>query len=101
MALDIMYLRGISNTVLFLYIYCFSLYIKCYLFNKEKEYKSLGKYLLVHVIPAIIGIVFYPVSIYQIFFSYRGLGASDTGRSLITNLKYYSDAILKMFNLEK
>lgn len=68
---------------------------------RKKEYKSLGKYLLVHVIPAIVGIVFYPVSIYQIFFSYRGLGASDTGRNLITNLKYYSDAILKMFNLEK
>ncbi len=68
---------------------------------RKKEYKNLGKYLLVHVIPAIIGIAFYPVSIYQIFFSYRGFGAEDTGRSILTNLKYYSDAILKMFNLEK
>lgn len=67
----------------------------------KKEYQKAGKYLLVHVIPAVIGIIFYPVSIYQIFFSYRGLGAEDDGRSLLTNLKYYNNALLKMFSLEK
>lgn len=67
----------------------------------KKEYQKVGKYLLVHVIPAVIGIIFYPVSIYQIFFSYRGLGAEDNGRSLLTNLKYYNNALLKMFSLEK
>lgn len=67
----------------------------------KKEYQKTGNYLLVHVIPAVIGIAFYPVSIYQIFFSYRGFGAEDTGRSLLTNLKYYNNAILKMFSLEK
>ena len=67
----------------------------------KKEYQKVGKYLLVHVIPAVIGIIFYPVSIYQIFFSYRGLGSEDNGRSLLTNLKYYNNALLKMFSLEK
>ena len=67
----------------------------------KKEYQKVGKYLLVHVIPAVIGIIFYPVSIYQIFFSYRGLGAEANGRSLLTNLKYYNNALLKMFSLEK
>ena len=67
----------------------------------KKEYQKVGKYLLVHVIPAVIGIIFYPVSIYQIFFSYRGLGSEDDGRSLLTNLKYYNNALLKMFSLEK
>ena len=91
----------------FLTQYYFCIYIVLvFLINviyliRKKEYEKTGKYLLVHVIPAVIGIIFYPVSIYQIFFSYRGLGAEDTGRSIITNLKYYSDAILKMFNLEK
>ncbi len=91
----------------FLTQYYFCIYIVLvFLINaiyliRKKEYEKTGKYLLVHVIPAVIGIIFYPVSIYQIFFSYRGLGAEDTGCSIITNLKYYSDAILKMFNLEK
>lgn len=67
----------------------------------KKEYQKVGKYLLVHVIPAVIGIIFYPVSIYQIFFSYRGFGAEDTGRSIVANLNYYSNALLKMFSLEK
>lgn len=67
----------------------------------KKEYQKVGKYLLVHVIPAVIGIIFYPVSIYQIFFSYRGLGSENNGRSLLTNLKYYNNALLKMFSLEK
>lgn len=91
----------------FLTQYYFCIYIVLvFLINtiyliRKKKYEKTGKYLLVHVIPAVIGIIFYPVSIYQIFFSYRGLGAEDTGRSIITNLKYYSNAILKMFNLEK
>ena len=91
----------------FLTQYYFCIYIvlvfilnAIYLLSK-KEYQKVGKYLLVHVIPAVIGIIFYPVSIYQIFFSYRGLGAEDNGRSLLTNLKYYNNALLKMFSLEK
>lgn len=67
----------------------------------SKDYKKLLNYFLVHLIPAVIGIIFYPVSIYQIFFSYRGLGADSTGRSLSTNIKYYFDSMIKMFSLDK
>lgn len=67
----------------------------------SKDYKKLLNYFLVHLIPAVIGIIFYPVSIYQIFFSYRGLGADSTGRNLSTNIKYYFDSMIKMFSLDK
>lgn len=67
----------------------------------SKDYRKLLNYFLVHLIPAVIGIIFYPVSIYQIFFSYRGLGADSTGRSLSTNIKYYFDSMIKMFSLDK
>lgn len=67
----------------------------------SKDYKKLLNYFLVHLIPAVIGIIFYPVSIYQIFFSYRGLGADSTGRNLSTNIKYYFDSMIRMFSLDK
>lgn len=67
----------------------------------SKDYKKLLNYFLVHLIPAVIGIIFYPVSIYQIFFSYRGLGADSTERSLSTNIKYYFDSMIKMFSIDK
>lgn len=67
----------------------------------SKDYRKLLNYFLVHLIPAVIGIIFYPVSIYQIFFSYRGLGADSTGRNLSTNIKYYFDSMIRMFSLDK
>ncbi len=67
----------------------------------SKDYRKLLNYFLVHLIPAVIGIIFYPVSIYQIFFSYRGLGADSTERSLSTNIKYYFDSMIRMFSLDK
>ena len=64
----------------------------------KKEYKKLLNYFLVHLIPAIIGLVFYPFAIEDIFFSYRGIGSIDEhSKTIVENLGYYFGQIYKLF----
>lgn len=56
---------------------------------KKKKCKNLKKYIQYHIISAIIGIAIFPVSIYHIFFSYRGVGQATLNANLITRMITY------------
>ena len=67
----------------------------------KKQYKKWLKFFNVHLIAAVLGIVFYPFSIEDIFFSYRGLGSTDGHtKTFLENLSYYGDQIIKLFSLQ-
>ena len=83
-----------------IYIVFVFLLVSAYLFTK-KEYQKLGRYFLVHVIAAVIGILFYPASIYHIFFSYRGLGdGREVAKPIIQSCIYYFSQIYKLFGMK-
>lgn len=83
-----------------IYIVFVFLLVSVYLFTK-KEYQKLGRYFLVHVIAAVIGILFYPASIYHIFFSYRGLGdGREVAKPIIQSCIYYFSQIYKLFSMK-
>ena len=83
-----------------IYIVFVFLLVSAYLFTK-KEYQKLGRYFLVHVIAAVIGILFYPASIYHIFFSYRGLGdGREVAKPIIQSCIYYFSQIYKLFSMK-
>jgi len=66
----------------------------------NKQYKKWFNYLKVHVIAAVIGVVFYPFSIEDIFFSYRGIGSTDGHtKTFIESFVYYFGQIYKLFGL--
>lgn len=83
-----------------IYIVFVFLLVSAYLLTK-KEYQKLGRYFLVHVIAAVIGILFYPASIYHIFFSYRGLGdGREVAKPIIQSCIYYFSQIYKLFGMK-
>lgn len=83
-----------------IYIVFVFLLVSAYLLIK-KEYQKLGRYFLVHVIAAVIGILFYPASIYHIFFSYRGLGdGREVAKPIIQSCIYYFSQIYKLFGMK-
>lgn len=83
-----------------IYIVFVFLLVSAYLFTK-KEYQKLGRYFFVHVIAAVIGILFYPASIYHIFFSYRGLGdGGEVAKPIIQSCIYYFSQIYKLFGMK-
>ena len=83
-----------------IYIVFVFLLVSGYLLVK-KEYQKLGRYFSVHVIAAVIGILFYPASIYHIFFSYRGLGdGGEVAKPIIQSLVYYFSQIYKLFGMK-
>lgn len=83
-----------------IYIVFVFLLVSAYLLTK-KEYQKLGCYFLVHVIAAVIGILFYPASIYHIFFSYRGLGdGREVAKPIIQSCIYYFSQIYKLFSMK-
>ena len=83
-----------------IYIVFVFLLVSAYLFTK-KEYQKLGRYFFVHVIAAVIGILFYPASIYHIFFSYRGLGdGREVAKPIIQSCIYYFSQIYKLFGMK-
>lgn len=65
----------------------------------KKQYKNFFDYFMIHVISAIIGIIFYPFSIYHIFFSYRGLGAEESTKTVLQSIFYYFKQLYKLFGL--
>lgn len=65
--------------------------------KKGKDWKTL---LLIHAIPAILGILYFPASIEDIFFSYRGLGAAqDHSKTFLESFLYYMKGIQKSFSI--
>lgn len=83
-----------------IYIVLVFILLSVYLIIK-KQYKKLLDYFIVHVIAAVIGVVFYPASIYHIFFSYRGFG--DGGKSakpILESIAYYLKQIYKLFGFK-
>ena len=83
-----------------IYVVLIFIIISIYLLFK-KQYRKLLNFLKVHVIAAVLGIVFYPFSIEDIFFSYRGLGSTDGHtNTFFENLTYYGNQIIKLFSLQ-
>nr|MBP3258879.1 glycosyltransferase family 39 protein [Bacilli bacterium] len=67
----------------------------------NKQFKKWFKYLRVHIIPAISGIIFYPFSIEDIFFSYRGLGGTNEHtKTIMENINYYFTQIYELFGFK-
>ena len=73
----------------FLTQYFFCVYIICtfiileIIMYKKKNMNACKDFLRIHVISAIIGIAFYPASIYHIFFSYRGVPAISNNLGIL------------------
>lgn len=83
-----------------IYVVLIFIVISIYLIFK-KQYKKWFDFFKVHFIAAILGIVFYPFSIEDIFFSYRGLGSTDGHtKTFLENLQYYGNQIIKLFSLQ-
>ena len=82
-----------------IYIVLVFILLAIYLIIK-KEYKKLYDYFIVHVIPAVIGVAFYPASIYHIFFSYRGIGDGGSTKTIFESIIYYLSQIYKLFGFK-
>ena len=65
----------------------------------NKKNKEAIRYLNSHIISAVIGIVFFPASIYHIFFSYRGIGNKITFSKYISKVVYYIKETLNSYGL--
>ena len=65
----------------------------------NKKNKEAIRYLISHIIAAVIGVVFFPASIYHIFFSYRGIGNKMTFSKYISKVIYYIKATLNSYSL--
>ncbi len=67
----------------------------------KKQFKKCWNFFKPHILAAIIGIIFYPFSIGDIFFSYRGIGSTDNKtNTFLENLQYYGEQIIKLFSLQ-
>lgn len=66
---------------------------------KEKSWKELKSYILTHVVSALIGILIYPICIYQIFFSYRGVGAAGSNGNYFEGLVTFIELLFKAYSL--
>ena len=100
------FLWGMSICLGFLTQYYFAIFavilflVLAGYFIKKKEYSSLKKMFLVHAIGAFIGILIFPSSIEDIFFSYRGIGGgSDRTKSTLEMLLYFLNSILHSFSI--
>ncbi len=85
------------------YYFCiFALFIfilMCIRMIYKKEYRVLRRYILIHVVTAIVGIILFPASIYHIFFSYRGARAASNGISLAEGLVFYLKILAESFSI--
>ena len=83
-----------------IYIILIFIILSIYLLFK-KNYKKWFDFFKPHILAAIIGIIFYPFSIGDIFFSYRGIGGTDNKtNSFLENLQYYGEQIINLFSLQ-
>ncbi len=65
----------------------------------KKQYKVFGKYLLIHIITALVGIIIFPASIYHIFFSYRGAGGAKGSMNFIQAINFYLERLSEAFSI--
>lgn len=70
--------------------------IKMIISNKKNE---VIQYILQHIKAAIIGVVFFPASIYHIFFSYRGIGNKMNFSNYILKVIFYIKETLNAYSL--
>ncbi len=83
-----------------IYIVLIFIILSVYLLFKKK-FKNWFHFFKPHIIAAIIGITFYPFSIDDIFFSYRGLSGTDNKtNNFLENFQYYFEQIGKLFSVE-
>lgn len=68
-------------------------------FIQKKEYKMLRKYIIIHIVTAIVGIILFPAAIYHIFFSYRGVNLIENGRSFGQTILFYIQRIAEAYSL--
>ena len=68
-------------------------------FIQKKEYKMLKKYVVIHVVTAIVGIILFPAAIYHIFFSYRGVNLIENGRSFGQTILFYIQRIAEAYSV--
>ena len=66
---------------------------------KEKKWRELKSYIVTHIISALIGILVYPICIYQIFFSYRGVGAAGANGAYFEGLVKFIELLFKAYSL--
>ena len=67
----------------------------------NKQFKKCWNFFKPHILAAIIGILFYPFCIEDIFFSYRGIGSTDNKtNTFLENLQYYGEQIINLFSLQ-
>ena len=85
------------------YYFCiFALFVfalMCIRFIQKKQFKMMRKYIIIHIVTAIVGIILFPASIYHIFFSYRGAGAVSNGRTIIESLEFFINELLYAFSI--
>ena len=65
----------------------------------KKQYKTFRRYILIHVITAIIGIVIFPAAINHIFFSYRGAAGLDNGKTMLESALFYINRLAEAFSI--
>ena len=65
----------------------------------KKKYSSLKRYLLTHIVTAIIGIILFPAAINHILFSYRGASGLDSGRTLVESISFYLNRLAYAFSI--
>ena len=65
----------------------------------KKEYKTFRKYLILHIVSAITGIIIFPASIYHIFFSYRGAGGQAGSMSIFNAIGFYLIRLSEAFSI--
>lgn len=68
-------------------------------FIQKKQYRMLRKYIVIHIVTAIVGIILFPASIYHIFISYRGAGGEGNGRTIIESLEFYLKQLGDAFSI--
>lgn len=68
-------------------------------FIQKKQFKMLRRYIIIHVVTAVVGVILFPASIYHIFFSYRGAGGAENGRSILESLQFYIKELGNAFSV--
>lgn len=85
------------------YYFCilvFGIFILMFIrFIQKKEYKMLKKYIIIHIVSALVGIILFPVAIYHIFFSYRGVNLIGNERSFLQTLVFYIERICEAYSI--
>ena len=65
----------------------------------KKQYNNLKRYILIHIVSAIIGIILFPASINHIFFSYRGASGIESGKTINDSILFYLNRLAYGFSI--